>query len=648
MPTSLIDDAEYARIMRGSPSDGGRSPGGLRLQLLDLDLVPRRARRHPALPAVRPEGAQPLRSGLRPLLRLRARRSELARPPEGHRGAHGRAGGRADRRARPAAPPGRGARRPARRRAAAGGRAAARRDRPHAARRDRAGLRARPADPHERRAARRGVLRALPGRAGQGRHLRSTATGPPTTCTAASPTAAAATTRCSRAVDLLRADRYRELYAGLLCTIDVRSDPVAVYHALAALEPPAVDFLLPHATWDTPPPGGGSGRDTPYADWLAAVFDAWWPTAGRSRSACSTRSSRPRAAAPAAPRRSGWSASDAGRHRDRRRRSSRPTRSRSPTTARPRPGLDIFSHPLDEAAAHPAIQARQQGLAGLSAHLPPVPGGDQLRRRPVRPPVPDGHRLRQPVGLLRRPGEDHHSRRAGLRPQAAPGRPAALGAPAARRPVRLRSPPGTATRAAVTQLRRAASGRAARELLAAAPRARRRGRGRPWPSAPAGSSLAQVRREDAPAVDDGARSPVRAGLGRAVPACRAGGRGSAGRAGQVPEAGLPGRRSPRRRRSGRACRPRSTCRSPTATVPAHAGPAARRSPSRPRRRHRRRRRLRGARRRRASGDVQLAERPQRRSRTGSRSASCARAGSRSGSRTPTRTGTATSGRPRRG
>ena len=63
-----------------------------------------------------------------------------------------------------------------------------------------------------------------------------------------------------RAVDLLRTDRYRPLYAGLLCTIDVRNDPVATYDALAALDPPAIDFLLPHATWDTPPPGAGAGH----------------------------------------------------------------------------------------------------------------------------------------------------------------------------------------------------------------------------------------------------------------------------------------------------------------------------------------------------------------------------------------------------
>jgi uncharacterized protein len=73
-----------------------------------------------------------------------------------------------------------------------------------------------------------------------------------------------------RAIGLLRARP--GLFAGLLCTIDVANDPVAVYRGLARLEPPRVDFLLPHATWDNPPP-----RPTPtaYADWLIAVFEAW-------------------------------------------------------------------------------------------------------------------------------------------------------------------------------------------------------------------------------------------------------------------------------------------------------------------------------------------------------------------------------------
>jgi uncharacterized protein len=70
----------------------------------------------------------------------------------------------------------------------------------------------------------------------------------------------------------VRIERFRHLYAGLLCTIDTASGPLAVYGALMALEPPRVDFLLPHAAWDVPPVRT-PGRDSQYADWLIASFD---------------------------------------------------------------------------------------------------------------------------------------------------------------------------------------------------------------------------------------------------------------------------------------------------------------------------------------------------------------------------------------
>jgi uncharacterized protein len=76
----------------------------------------------------------------------------------------------------------------------------------------------------------------------------------------------------------LTGDRYRHLFSGLLCTIDIRNDPIATYEALAAYEPPRIDFLLPHGTWATPPPGRIPGAsDTPYADWLITIFDLWYP-----------------------------------------------------------------------------------------------------------------------------------------------------------------------------------------------------------------------------------------------------------------------------------------------------------------------------------------------------------------------------------
>lgn len=69
---------------------------------------------------------------------------------------------------------------------------------------------------------------------------------------------------------LLGSPGFRDIYSGILCTIDVQNDPVATYEALLTFRPPAVDLLLPHANWSCPPPGTG------YADWLIAVFERWY------------------------------------------------------------------------------------------------------------------------------------------------------------------------------------------------------------------------------------------------------------------------------------------------------------------------------------------------------------------------------------
>ncbi len=78
-------------------------------------------------------------------------------------------------------------------------------------------------------------------------------------------------------LDRLTEAPFRHLFSGLLCTIDLRNDPVATYKALAEFDPPRIDFLLPHGTWASPPPGRMHGvADTPYADWLIEVFDHWY------------------------------------------------------------------------------------------------------------------------------------------------------------------------------------------------------------------------------------------------------------------------------------------------------------------------------------------------------------------------------------
>jgi uncharacterized protein len=69
---------------------------------------------------------------------------------------------------------------------------------------------------------------------------------------------------------LLGTPEFRDCFSGILCTIDVANDPVATYEALLAFSPPALDLLLPHANWSSPPPGSG------YADWLISVFERWY------------------------------------------------------------------------------------------------------------------------------------------------------------------------------------------------------------------------------------------------------------------------------------------------------------------------------------------------------------------------------------
>lgn len=171
--------------------------------------------------------------------------------------------------------------------------------------------------------------------------------------------------RVLHALDLLRY-RYRQIYAGLLATVDVSNDPVATYRALAALEPPNLDFLLPHGTWDTPPPGTGQLELTPYGEWLAAVFDEWMRDGRRppirifnsiiatSRGGESITESLGLAPAELAVIETDGAIEQAD--------SMKVAYDGAPET-----GLDIFRNRLDDAAGHPAIKARQLGLAGLCA-----------------------------------------------------------------------------------------------------------------------------------------------------------------------------------------------------------------------------------------------------------------------------------------
>ncbi|MGW4241402.1 FxsB family cyclophane-forming radical SAM/SPASM peptide maturase [Nocardia sp. NPDC004722] len=83
--------------------------------------------------------------------------------------------------------------------------------------------------------------------------------------------------RVTAGLERLLTSQYRSCFAGLLCTIDTDNDPIDTYEALTQFQPPAIDFLLPHGNWTTPPPKVPLDQsNTTYADWLITIFDRWY------------------------------------------------------------------------------------------------------------------------------------------------------------------------------------------------------------------------------------------------------------------------------------------------------------------------------------------------------------------------------------
>ncbi|MEV4493705.1 FxsB family cyclophane-forming radical SAM/SPASM peptide maturase [Micromonospora coxensis] len=168
-----------------------------------------------------------------------------------------------------------------------------------------------------------------------------------------------------RALALLRRPAYRASYAGILCTVDLDNDPVRVYEALLAEQPPHIDFLLPHANWERPPPRP-DGVATPYADWLLAVHRRWLAD-GRPvpirllESLLSTATggtSRTEAVGLGFADLVVIETDGSFEQVD---------SLKSAYDGAAATGLDVFRHGVDDAAAHPMIAIRQSGLAGLCA-----------------------------------------------------------------------------------------------------------------------------------------------------------------------------------------------------------------------------------------------------------------------------------------
>lgn len=165
----------------------------------------------------------------------------------------------------------------------------------------------------------------------------------------------------------LLTSRYPELFAGLLCTVDLRNDPIAVYEALLAYAPPAIDLLLPHGNWTTLPPGldPSDGR-TPYGDWLTAVFDRWYG-ASRARTRVRLFEEMINALLGGASRIETIGLSpvavvvvdtDGGMEQV--------DTLRSTYHGASVTGLNVYTDPFDRALRHPGVVARQIGVTALS------------------------------------------------------------------------------------------------------------------------------------------------------------------------------------------------------------------------------------------------------------------------------------------
>ena len=169
--------------------------------------------------------------------------------------------------------------------------------------------------------------------------------------------------KVTAAIGLLRTPAFRHLYAGLLCTIDTANDPLAVYDSLVALRPPRIDFLLPHATWDAPPPRNRPG-DREYAGWLTAIYDRWTaqgrPVQIRTfDSILSMLAGGPSFTEALGLEPAGLAVVETDGSYE------QVDSLKAAFDGAPGTGTNVFEHDLDTVARHPGIQARQQGIAGL-------------------------------------------------------------------------------------------------------------------------------------------------------------------------------------------------------------------------------------------------------------------------------------------
>jgi uncharacterized protein len=67
-----------------------------------------------------------------------------------------------------------------------------------------------------------------------------------------------------------------DVFGGILCVINIDSDPLDIWHYLASFNPPVLDFLFPHAHWGNTTGKNELAKIEQYGDWLICIFDDWF------------------------------------------------------------------------------------------------------------------------------------------------------------------------------------------------------------------------------------------------------------------------------------------------------------------------------------------------------------------------------------
>jgi uncharacterized protein len=82
----------------------------------------------------------------------------------------------------------------------------------------------------------------------------------------------------------LLTSRYRSIFAGFLCVVNIKADPVSVIKYLLSFSPPSFDLILPYNNYDNLPEGKETDLSaTPYGDWLIRCFDYWYKQNSKTR-----------------------------------------------------------------------------------------------------------------------------------------------------------------------------------------------------------------------------------------------------------------------------------------------------------------------------------------------------------------------------